>query len=201
MADVACPIVRQLLWPACWLDTPDRSSSSSTRVVQDVWDVYRDELEVVPEEVVLALRGAVSRSSVDDFWSIWSRNAEAGLFRAYSQAGPLKLAALPFLAEVCYGFVTGGLAMVMRLMYIALSTLFILLFLLYYSFVGVSNLLLMFLRVSGIRDLLRLGGMLSFDIGVLYVVMVRVVLFPHFIPGVIGFLRIFMAFTNGSLIP
>ena len=37
--------------------------------------------------MVLALRGAVSRSSVDDFWSIWSRNAEAGLFRAYSQAG------------------------------------------------------------------------------------------------------------------
>ena len=69
------------------LDTPDRSSSSSTRVVQDIWDVYRDELGVVPEEVVLALRDAVSRSSADDFWSIWSRNAEAGLFRAYSQAG------------------------------------------------------------------------------------------------------------------
>ena len=44
MADVACPIVCQPIWPACWLDTPDRSSSSSTRVVQDVWDVYRDEL-------------------------------------------------------------------------------------------------------------------------------------------------------------
>ena len=33
------------------------------------------------------LRDAVSRSSVDDFWSIWSRSAEEGLFRAYSQAG------------------------------------------------------------------------------------------------------------------
>ena len=33
MADVACPVA------ACWLDTPDRSSSSSTRVVQDVWDI------------------------------------------------------------------------------------------------------------------------------------------------------------------
>ena len=42
------------------LSTPDRSSSSSTRVVQDVWDVFRDELGVVPEGVVLALRGAVS---------------------------------------------------------------------------------------------------------------------------------------------
>ena len=52
MADVACPIVCQLVWPACWLDTPHRSSSSATRVVQDVWDVYRDELGVVPQEVV-----------------------------------------------------------------------------------------------------------------------------------------------------
>ena len=44
MADIACPVVCQPVWPACWLDIPDRSSSSSTRVVQDVWDVYRDEL-------------------------------------------------------------------------------------------------------------------------------------------------------------
>ena len=87
MADVACPVVCQPIWPACWLDTPDRSSSSSTRVVQDVWGIYRDVLGAVPEEIVLALQDAVSRSSVDDFWSIWSRSAEEGLFRAYSQAG------------------------------------------------------------------------------------------------------------------
>ena len=85
VADVACPVACQPFWPACWLDTPDGSSSSSTRVVQDIWDVYWDELGVVPEEVLLALRGA--RSSVDDYWSIWNRNAEAGLFRAHSKAG------------------------------------------------------------------------------------------------------------------
>ena len=33
MADVASPVVCQPIWPACWLGTPDRSSSSSTRVV------------------------------------------------------------------------------------------------------------------------------------------------------------------------
>ena len=87
MADVSCPIACQPLWPACWLDTPDRFSSSSSRIVQDVWDVYRDVLGVVPEEVVRALRDAASRSSVDDFWSIWSKNAEAGLFHAYTLAG------------------------------------------------------------------------------------------------------------------
>ena len=32
--------------------------------------MYRDELGDIPDEVVLALRGAASRSSVDDFWSI-----------------------------------------------------------------------------------------------------------------------------------
>ena len=87
MADVACPIACQPIWPACWLDIPDKSSSSSSRLVQDVCDVYRDELGVVPNDVVLALRDAVSRSAVDDFWSIWNSNAEAGLFRAYSLAG------------------------------------------------------------------------------------------------------------------
>ena len=87
IADVACPVACQPIWPACWLDTPDRSSSTPSRVVQDVWDVYRDVLGVVPDDVVLALRVAVSRSAVDDFWSIWSKNAEAGLFRAYALAG------------------------------------------------------------------------------------------------------------------
>ena len=87
MADAACPIACQPIWLACWLDIHDRSSSSSSRLVQDVWDVYRDELGVVPNDVVLALRDAVSRSAVDDFWSFWSSNAEAGLFRAYALAG------------------------------------------------------------------------------------------------------------------
>ena len=67
LADVACPEVCQPVWPACCLDTPDRSSSSSARSVQDVWDVHRDVLGSVPEDVVLALRDAVSRSSVDRF--------------------------------------------------------------------------------------------------------------------------------------
>ena len=69
------------------MNTPYRSSSLSSRAVQDVWDIYRDVLGVVSEDVVVALRDAVSRSSVDDFWSFWSSNAEAGLVRAYSLAG------------------------------------------------------------------------------------------------------------------
>ena len=100
LADVSCPVACQPLWPACWLDTPDRSSSSSSRIVQDVWDIYRDVLGVVPDEVVRALRDAVSRSAVDDFWSIWSKNAEAGLFRAYALAGgPIAAGSSAFLGR------------------------------------------------------------------------------------------------------
>ena len=80
-------LLARLLVSPFGLRTPDRSSSSSTRIVQDVWDVYRDVLRVVPDDVVLALRDAVSRSAVNDFWSIWSKNAEAGLLSAYVLAG------------------------------------------------------------------------------------------------------------------
>ena len=88
----------------------------------------------------------------------------------------LLLAALPFLVEVCYVFVAGvweaelvvawlpagciGSVMVMRLISIVLSSLSTLLFLPCYSFVGVSNLLQMFLRVFGVKGSLSLGEML-----------------------------------------
>ena len=79
---------------------PDRSSSSSSRVVQDVWDVYRDVLGAVPGDVVLALRDAASRSAVDDFWFLWSKNAEAGLFRAHALAGgPITAGSSAFLGR------------------------------------------------------------------------------------------------------
>ena len=87
-----------------------RSSSSSSRVVQDVWDVYRDELEVVLDDVVLALRDAASRSAVDDcLVYLESESAEAGLCSVLTllPVAPLPLAALPFLVEVGYVFVAG----------------------------------------------------------------------------------------------
>ena len=54
-AEVSCPIVSQPLWPACWIDTPDGSSSSVSRAVQDAWCICRDALGLVPPDVVLAL--------------------------------------------------------------------------------------------------------------------------------------------------
>ena len=42
---------------------------------------------MVPPVIVDALRDAYERSCVDEFWSIWSEGAEAGIFRAYCRAG------------------------------------------------------------------------------------------------------------------
>ena len=86
-AEVSCPVATQPVRRACWIDSPDRSSSSLSRAVQDVWDISWEELGVVPPDVGLARRDAFGRSDLDDFWSVWSKNAEAGLFSAYRRAG------------------------------------------------------------------------------------------------------------------
>ena len=218
MADVACPIACQPIWPACWLDIHDRSSSSSSRLVQDVWDVYRDELGVVPDDVVLALRmllPGLLLMTCGLFRVLMRRPVYLGLMLLLEVL--LMLATLPFLVEVCYGFVAGvweaellaagvlvgciGLARVMRLISIALSILSIPLFLLCYSFAGALSPLLMFLRGSGIKGLHSLGGMLFWDSGMLSVVMVHVVLLLLFILGIVGFTQIFMVSIIGFLIP
>ena len=67
-AEVSCPLAICPIWPACWIDTPDRSSSSLSRAVQDAWEVYGEELLGVPQGLFLRLREAYDRASVDDFW-------------------------------------------------------------------------------------------------------------------------------------
>ena len=86
---MSCPIATQPVWPACWIDTPDRSSSSSSKAVQDIWDIFREDLGVLLPDLISALRDAFVRNSVDDFWNAWSKGAEVGLFRAYCTAGGL----------------------------------------------------------------------------------------------------------------
>ena len=71
----------------CWVDTLDRAASSASKVVQDIWDIYREELRTVPPDLVLALRLAFEKKSVDEFWSVWSAGSKAGLLRAYQRSG------------------------------------------------------------------------------------------------------------------
>ena len=77
------------LWPACWLTCPDRYRRSPSHAVQNLWDVYVQEVGFVPREVREQLFAACNTPDVDSSWSLWSREAEASLARAYlSASGP-----------------------------------------------------------------------------------------------------------------
>ena len=56
-AAVSCPRATKPVWPACWVDIPDRSASSSSKV-QDIWDICNEELGVVPPDLIFALGAA-----------------------------------------------------------------------------------------------------------------------------------------------
>ena len=177
----------------------------------------RDVLGTVPEEVVFALRGAVSGSSVDDFWSIWSRSAEDGLFRAYSRAGgPTVAGSSAFLGRGLLrirnrhlgGRAAGGVV-ASRLYRVSQGDDVDVHCAQYFVHSSLSPVLLFRRRLKSVANVLK--GIRSkgftrtrwdalLGTGVLSVVMVRVVLLPHFIPGMIGFLQISKAFSNGFLI-
>ena len=68
---------------ACLLvDTPDKSASSASKAVQDICDIYGEELGAVPPDLILALRsafdkncsgkpGVLVRSLVQGCWVWW----------------------------------------------------------------------------------------------------------------------------------
>ena len=75
------------LWPACWLQCPDRSRSSKSQEVQNIWDVYIREVGFVLFAVREQLFRLCNSPDVDSSWLLWSREAEASLARAYLSAG------------------------------------------------------------------------------------------------------------------
>ena len=146
-------------------------------MVQDVWNIYRQELGVVPEMLFSFLGMPFFDLLLMTFGLFGVKTPRLVYFERIPKLGVLLLlAALPFLEEVCYVFVAGvweaellvvrlrvgciGSVMMMMLISIVLSILLTPLFLLFYSFVGVLSPSLMFLRVLGTRGLLSLGGML-----------------------------------------
>ena len=87
MAQVYTPI-----WPACWVQCADHSRSSPSVEVQNSWDAYCQELSCVPIRVREKRRQECDGSDVYAAWQIWSREAEAGLVRAFDAAGGPALA-------------------------------------------------------------------------------------------------------------
>ena len=117
------------------------------------------------------------RARVRNGFGMERESAEAGLFRAYTlSGGPIAAGNFAFLGRGSCAFVTGILEVkllvagaptgcivfpkVMRLINTVPCVLSTFLFLQCYSFVGVPNLLLMFLRVFGVKGLMSLGAML-----------------------------------------
>ena len=160
-AEVSCPRVTQPVWPACWVDTPDGSSSSASKVVQNTWDIYSEELETVPPDLILALRSAFDRKGVDG--SSGLRVLRLVFLGAYHRAGGL----------VASGFQVAGGSELRRVsredeVYVASAQCFVnsslvpaLLFRRW------SNPLRMFSRVFVSTASLRTGGMRCIGIGVL----------------------------------
>ena len=66
------------LWPACWLQCPDRSRNSASQEVRDIWDVYVREVGFVPFAVRERLFQLCNSSDVD---------SSCSLARAYLSAG------------------------------------------------------------------------------------------------------------------
>ena len=79
--------VHSHLWPACWFNCFDRSWSSQSHEVQNIWDVYIREVGSVPCEVREQLFHLCNSADVDSSWLLWSREAETSLARAYLSAG------------------------------------------------------------------------------------------------------------------
>ena len=84
------------LWPACWLQSSDRSRSSTSPKVRDIWDVYIREVGFVPLAVREELARLCSSPDVDSScWLLWSKEAELVLLVLI-----FLLVALPFRAPV-----------------------------------------------------------------------------------------------------
>ena len=107
-AEVSCSMVSQPLWPACWIDTLDRSSSSVSRAVQDVWDVYRMSWRLYLLMCFL-LSGMRCLGLLLMIFGPFGATMRKGVFleRPVGPVVSLRPATLPFQEEVCYVFVAG----------------------------------------------------------------------------------------------
>ena len=178
-ACVSCPGDTQLVWPACWVDTSDRSASSSSKVVQDIWCVYMGGRSV-PLDLILALRSAVDRSCAGKFWNVGTVGVLVlarlllvpGLSGVPCMSADADLGAGPLVVVLrvsCIGSVKGMMLMWRR--HSSLSALPLLLC----CFFGVGlRRLLMFFWVSVRTASLKVGGMLCLIGGSRFVIKVFV---------------------------
>ena len=107
-ADVACPVVCQPISPACWLDTPDRSSTRPLELSR-MFGISFEMYSVRFRRRLFLHFGMPSLGLLLMIFGLFGvvvlRRVYFGLILKLEVL--LLLAALPFLAEVCYGFAAG----------------------------------------------------------------------------------------------
>ena len=83
------------LWPASWASAADKSRSSWSAEVRDIWDIYDHVLQFIPGDDAGGIDGALIDRDADLAWETWSTAAECALATAFRDAGgPIPLGGL-----------------------------------------------------------------------------------------------------------
>ena len=77
------PVSTSPLWPASWVAAVDKTGTSKSAVVRDIWEIYDKALEVIPVNHMLAINTALSKRSTDVAWAAWSASAEEAPANAF----------------------------------------------------------------------------------------------------------------------
>ena len=77
------PVSTSPLWPASWVAAVDKTRTSKSAVVRDIWEMYDKALEFIPVNHVLAINTALSNRSTVVAWAAWSASAAEALANAF----------------------------------------------------------------------------------------------------------------------
>ena len=75
------------LWPASWVSAVDKSRSSRSAEVRDIWDIYDRVLQFMPGDDAGGIDSALIDRDFDLAWDTWSTAAECALATAFREAG------------------------------------------------------------------------------------------------------------------
>ena len=64
------------LWPASWVAAVDKTRTSRSAIVRDIWEVYDKALEFIPVHHEFAIRDALLDRVANLAWATWSGAAE-----------------------------------------------------------------------------------------------------------------------------
>ena len=88
-----------LLWPASWVSAVEKSRSSKSVEITDVWEIYDRCLQLVPVADALAIGDVVVSRDGHFAWEIWSAAAERASPLLLGWQGVRSLSRVWFLVE------------------------------------------------------------------------------------------------------